>query len=84
MWFTSVTKQFYGTVFINFITPLGAAVAVGCHGMLLGGRPVRIEYSPYHSRGGSRGGGDVGRGGRGGLRARGGFGRGSFRRGGFA
>ena len=61
------------------MTPLGAAVAVGCHGMVLGGRPVRIEYSPYHKTGGSRGGGDGGRGrGRGGRGARGGFGRGSF------
>jgi len=45
-----VTKQFYGTVFVNFVTPLGAAVAVGCHGMVLAGRPVRIEYSPYKKK----------------------------------
>ena len=78
-----VTKQFYGTVFINFMTPLGAAVAVGCHGMVLAGRPIRIEYSPYRKRGGSRGGTDGGSRGRGGVRgfARGGFGRGGLARG---
>ena len=48
-------------------------------GMVLAGRPVRIEY---RKTGGSRGGGDGGRsrgrGGFGARGARGGFGRGSF------
>ena len=74
-----VTKRFYGTVFINFESPAEAALAVACHGMLLCGRPVRVEFSPYKRK--TPGGPGGGRGGRGGPAGRGG-GRGFGGRGG--
>ena len=76
-----VTKRFYGTVFINFESPAEAALAVACHGMLLCGRPVRVEFSPYKRKSPGGGGGRGGRGGpagRGGGRGFGGRGGGGF------
>ena len=65
-----VTQKFYGTAFVNFVSAEAAATAVGCNGMLLRGRPTRVEFSPYkigknrapNSSGGKGGGGGKGKG----------------------
>eukprot|EP01051_Picozoa_sp_SAG22_P004667 SAG22_NODE_257_length_13543_cov_26.100417_5_plen_252_part_00 len=73
-----VTQKFYGTAFVNFVSSEAAATAVGCNGMVLRGRPARIEYSPYNKRqrggGGGGGGGDGKGGGKGGGKGKGGGG----------
>jgi nucleolin len=66
--------KFYGTSFVNFSSPQDAAFAVACHGQMLMGRPVRVEFSPYKKKEAS--GGQWGSGGKGAGGALGGGGGG--------